>query len=81
MIELSAKLHQERLSSAIWKKKEKYTAIDYAKLVGMTGFSGAMLKNHYTLYQGYVTNTNKVLETLEQMLKEEKTAMILAVSL
>ena len=52
----------------------QYTAKDYTRLVGMTGFSEAMLKNHFTLYQGYVTNTNKVLDILEQMLKEEKTA-------
>ena len=51
-----------------------YTAKDYTRLIGMTGFSEAMLKNHFTLYQGYVTNTNKVLEILEKMLKEEKTA-------
>jgi Fe-Mn family superoxide dismutase len=51
-----------------------YIAKDYAKLVGMAGFSEALLKNHFTLYQGYVTNTNKVLDTLEQMLKEEKAA-------
>jgi Fe-Mn family superoxide dismutase len=51
-----------------------YTAKEYAKLIGMPGFSEILLKNHFTLYQGYVTNTNKVLETLEQMLKEEKTA-------
>ncbi|MBK5276515.1 MAG: superoxide dismutase [Desulfuromonadales bacterium] len=51
-----------------------YTAKDYARLVGMTGFSEEMLKNHFTLYQGYVTNTNKVLDTLEQMLKDDKTA-------
>ena len=51
-----------------------YTAKDYAKLSGMAGFSEALLKNHFTLYQGYVTNTNKVLDILEQMLKEDKTA-------
>lgn len=51
-----------------------YTAKDYARLLGMTGFSVALLKNHFTLYQGYVTNTNKVLDTLKQMLKEEKAA-------
>ena len=32
----------------------------------MPGFSETLLKNHFTLYQGYVTNTNKVLDTLEQ---------------
>jgi superoxide dismutase, Fe-Mn family len=51
-----------------------YTAKDYAKLIGMTGFSDAMLKNHFTLYQGYVTNTNKVLDIIDQMLKEGKSA-------
>jgi len=38
----------------------------------MEGFSETLLKNHFTLYQGYVTNTNKLLETLSQMLKEGK---------
>ncbi len=51
-----------------------YTAKDYAKLIGMEGFSETLLRNHFTLYQGYVTNTNKELDTLGQMLKEDKTA-------
>ena len=50
-----------------------YTAKDYSKLIGMSGFSETLLKNHFTLYQGYVTNTNKVNEILEQMLKDGKT--------
>jgi len=49
-----------------------YTAKDYSKLIGMEGFSETLLKNHFTLYQGYVTNTNKVLDTIEQMLKNDK---------
>lgn len=49
-----------------------YTAKDYAKLIGMEGFSEILLKNHFTLYQGYVTNTNKVMDTLNQMLKDGK---------
>jgi Fe-Mn family superoxide dismutase len=51
-----------------------YIAKDYAKLVGMEGFSETIIKNHITLYQGYVTNTNKVLDTLDQMAKDGKTA-------
>jgi Fe-Mn family superoxide dismutase len=51
-----------------------YGPKDYSKLVGMAGFSETMLKNHFTLYQGYVTNTNKVLDTLDQMNKDGKTA-------
>ncbi|MCX5869234.1 MAG: Fe-Mn family superoxide dismutase [Deltaproteobacteria bacterium] len=51
-----------------------YTAKNYARLLGMEGLSEALLNNHFTLYQGYVTNTNKVLDTLKQILKEEKTA-------
>jgi Fe-Mn family superoxide dismutase len=49
-----------------------YAAKDYAKLIGMEGFSETLLKNHFTLYQGYVTNTNKVLDTLDQMAKDGK---------
>ena len=49
-----------------------YTAKDYSKLIGMEGFSEALLKNHFTLYQGYVTNTNKALEILDQALKNDK---------
>jgi Fe-Mn family superoxide dismutase len=51
-----------------------YTAKDYAALIGMSGFSETLLKNHFTLYQGYVTNTNKVLDTLDQMAKDGKAA-------
>jgi len=50
-----------------------YAAKDYAKLIGMSGFSETLLKNHFTLYQGYVTNTNKALDILAQMLKDGKT--------
>lgn len=50
-----------------------YTPKDYSKLIGMEGFSETLLKNHFTLYQGYVTNTNKVLEILDQMIKDGKT--------
>ena len=50
-----------------------YTAKDYSVLVGMEGFSETLIKNHFTLYQGYVTNTNKVADILDQMLKDGKT--------
>lgn len=51
-----------------------YEAKDYSKLVGMAGFSEALIKNHFTLYQGYVTNTNKVLDTLAQLAGDDKAA-------
>ncbi|NJD55340.1 MAG: superoxide dismutase [Nitrospirae bacterium] len=51
-----------------------YTAKDYAALVGMEGFSETLIRNHFTLYQGYVTNTNKVAEILGQLLKDGKAA-------
>lgn len=51
-----------------------YSAKDYGSLIGMEGFSDLLLKNHFTLYQGYVANTNKLLEATAQMLKDGKTA-------
>ncbi len=50
-----------------------YAAKDFNYLIGMKGFSETLLKNHFTLYQGYVTNTNKVMDALSAMLKEGKT--------
>jgi len=50
-----------------------YQAVDYKRILGMEGFSDTLLNNHFTLYQGYVTNTNKVIDTLDQLLKEGKT--------
>ncbi len=49
-----------------------YQARDYSDLLGMEGFSETLLKNHFTLYAGYVNNTNKVLETLQSFLNEGK---------
>jgi Fe-Mn family superoxide dismutase len=53
--------------------KMSYQAKDYGSLIGMEGFSEALLKNHFTLYQGYVANTNKVMGLLDEMLKADKT--------
>ena len=50
-----------------------YEAKDYSGLIGMEGFSETLLKNHFTLYQGYVANTNRLMDTLASMLKEGRT--------
>jgi Fe-Mn family superoxide dismutase len=49
-----------------------YVAKDYSKLTGMMGLSDSMFANHVTLYQGYVNNTNKVIDTLAIMLKDDQ---------
>jgi superoxide dismutase, Fe-Mn family len=61
------KNHKERIMTAFQTK-------DFSKLVGMKGFSETLLKNHFTLYEGYVKNTNTLLETFEKMRKEGKGA-------
>jgi Fe-Mn family superoxide dismutase len=60
-------------TSAKEKKTMAYVAKDFTNLIGMAGFTETLLKNHFTLYGGYVTNTNKVLDMLAQMLKDGKT--------
>lgn len=50
-----------------------YVAKDFSNLIGMPGFSETLLKNHFTLYQGYVANTNKTYDILGALLKEGKT--------
>lgn len=49
-----------------------YEAKNYDNLLGTEGFSDQLLKNHFTLYQGYVTNTNKLTEILNNLIKEGK---------
>ncbi len=51
-----------------------YEPKNFDSLLGTKGFSDQLLKNHFTLYQGYVTNTNKAADALNAMLKEGKTA-------
>ncbi|OGI28494.1 MAG: superoxide dismutase [Candidatus Moranbacteria bacterium RIFOXYA12_FULL_44_15] len=41
-----------------------YVKKDYSKLVGMEGFSEKALTAHFALYEGYVKNTNRILEEL-----------------
>jgi len=51
-----------------------YEAKNFESLLGTKGLSDQLLKNHFTLYQGYVTNTNKVADALLAMAKDGKTA-------
>ncbi len=45
-----------------------YQARDYSYLLGkMPGFNDQLLTMHFKLYEGYVSNTNKLLNTLRKM--------------
>jgi len=41
-----------------------YTPQKYEQLIGLEGFSEQLLRDHFTLYEGYVKNTNTLLEKL-----------------
>ncbi|MEN8614405.1 Fe-Mn family superoxide dismutase [Dehalogenimonas sp. THU2] len=49
-----------------------YTAQDFSKILGMDGFSDTLINNHFTLYQGYVKNTNKLIELIDGLAKSGK---------
>ena len=51
---------------------KKYEAQNYDRLIGMPGFSEKLLKDHFKLYAGYVSNTNASIEKLNAYLKEGK---------
>ena len=51
------------LSSAPYKAKE-------FNLAGLNGISDKTLETHFGLYQGYVTQTNKLTSQLEELLKQ-----------
>jgi superoxide dismutase, Fe-Mn family len=50
----------------------RYEAMNYEKLLGTAGFSNQLLTNHFTLYNGYVANTNKLMEELAELEKQGK---------
>lgn len=50
----------------------EYSAKNYERLLGTAGFSDVLLKNHFTLYQGYVTNINKIFATLSLLQKDDR---------
>lgn len=49
-----------------------YEAKNFDSLLGLPGFSDQLMKNHFTLYQGYVMNANKVNSLLDGMLKADQ---------
>lgn len=60
----------------------QYKPKDFSRLLGTQGFSDALLNNHFTLYQGYVNNVNKLSDTLAKLARpavavaeEDKTAL------
>ncbi len=40
---------------------------DFSGLIGMRGFSDALLEDHFALYRGYVKNSNKLMSKLRRM--------------
>lgn len=46
---------------------EGYAAKNYSSLLGMNGFSDALLQMHFKLYEGYVKNTNVLLDKLKTL--------------
>ena len=51
-----------------------YTHRDFSALLGTPGFSDKLLNDHFTLYQGYVKNTNTLLEKLSEEFKADRAA-------
>ena len=51
-----------------------YTAKSFSHLLGLEGFSDALLNNHFTLYEGYVKNTNALSERLKILVEKGETA-------
>ena len=54
-------------------KPQAYAAQDFSQLKGMPGFSDQALDLHFTLYQGYVKNTNLLAEELKKLAEQNQT--------
>jgi Fe-Mn family superoxide dismutase len=58
--------------TTVQEKSALYTAQNFDRLLGTPGFSDNLLKNHFTLYQGYVKNSNTLIQELDELLKGGK---------
>lgn len=58
---------KESKEAKTMKQVTPYEAKDYSYLIGMPGLSEAALRLHFTLYQGYVNNTNRLLDELKDL--------------
>lgn len=47
-----------------------YEPKDFSHLLGLPGFSDTLLNNHFTLYQGYVTNVNTLMKKIGEIRQE-----------
>ncbi|HBR80991.1 MAG: Superoxide dismutase, Fe-Mn family [Candidatus Uhrbacteria bacterium GW2011_GWE2_45_35] len=50
-----------------------YSTKNFEHLLGLEGLSNQLLKNHFALYEGYVKNTNKLLEEKTTLLEAGQT--------
>src|SRR3954447_3201244 len=53
---------------------QAYKAADFSHLKGLNGISDQQIEIHLGLYQGYVTNTNKVNDQIAELLKQGSSA-------
>lgn len=51
-----------------------YSPQNFEHLIGIDGLSEQLMRNHFKLYEGYVTNTNKLLEKLDAAVQAGDTA-------
>ncbi len=51
---------------------KSYEAQDFSRLKSMKGFSDQLLQQHFTLYEGYVKNTNLLLTQIAQMAQQNQ---------
>lgn len=49
-----------------------FTPKNFEHLIGTAGFSETLLRNHFKLYEGYVNNTNILINKLESLTREKK---------
>jgi len=58
--------------SLLGEPDQPFVPKDYSHLIGMPGFSHEALNTHFKLYQGYVTQTNRLLALLKELQTSDK---------
>jgi Fe-Mn family superoxide dismutase len=65
----------EKMIVSVETKIGTYTVKNFSHLLGLEGIGETTLKNHFKLYEGYVNNTNQLIEKLQSMTPEGKPSL------
>ncbi len=65
--------NQQSKEETMVKPIAPFEAKDFSSLIGISGISEGAMRAHFALYQGYVKNTNRLVEEMKELVEQGQT--------